>query len=182
MLVTVLFVLQNILRHKCIYKLDETPETEMWQEFYDLEKNSLDVVFLGNSHVYNGINPAVLYKETGLKGFDMFVSYHLFKEMLKTQSPSVVVLDTYALHLDLTDKEESLRSTYYKMAFDDMRLSSNKIEAVREWQKEKDDIDFIERLCQRRRQSNAGRHHDASALYRKADPGVPGRGDVTAVQ
>lgn len=153
MLVTVLFVLQNILRHKSIYKLDETPETEMWQEFYKLEKNSLDVVFLGNSHVYNGINPAVLYGETGLKGFDMstsnqdlFVSYHLFKEMLKTQSPSVVVLDTYALHLDLTDKEESLRSTYYKMAFDDMRLSSNKIEAVREWQKEKDDIDLIERL------------------------------------
>ena len=153
MLLTVLFVLQNILRHKSIYKLDETPETEMWQEFYGLEKNSLDVVFFGNSHVYNGINPAVLYEETGLKSFDMsssnqdlFVSYHLFKEMLKTQSPSVVVLDTYALHLNLTPKEESMRSTYYKMAFDDMKLSSNKIEAVREWKKEKDDIDIVERL------------------------------------
>ena len=153
MLITVLLVLQNILRHKSIYKLDETPETEMWQEFYSLEKNSLDIAFIGNSHVYNGINPAVLYEETGLKGFDLstsnqdlFVSYHLFKEMLKTQSPSVVVLDTYALHLELTEREESLRSSYYKMAFDDMKLSANKIEAVREWKKEKDDINTLERL------------------------------------
>ena len=153
MLITVLFVLQNILRHKSIYLLDETPETEMWQEFYSLEKNSLDVVFIGNSHVYNGINPAVLYDETGLKGFDMatsnqdlFVSYHIFKEMLKTQSPKTVVLDTYALHLELSPLEEKLRSTYYKMAFDDMKLSINKLEAVREWAEQKDDIDVIERL------------------------------------
>ena len=29
-LVAVLFGVQQILRHKCIYLLDETPETEMW--------------------------------------------------------------------------------------------------------------------------------------------------------
>ena len=152
-LLAVLFVLQNILRHKCIYRLDETPESEMWQEFYSLDKNSLDIVFLGNSHVYNGINPAVFYEETGIKGFDMatsnqdlFVSYYILKEMLKTQSPEVVVLDTYALHLSLTPQEEQLRSTYYKMAFDSMKLSSNKVKAVREWKTLKDDINVVERL------------------------------------
>ena len=86
-LCAVLFGVQQILRHKCIYLLDETPETEMWEQFYELDKNSIDMVFVGNSHVYNAINPAVIYEKSGIKSFDiatsnqdLFTSYYLLKE------------------------------------------------------------------------------------------------------
>lgn len=145
--------IQNILRHKCIYKLDETPETEMWEEFYSLEKNTVDVFFIGSSHVYNGINAAEVYELTGHRAFDLatsnqdfFTAYYLLKEALKRQSPKLVVLETFGFHQNPFRDRNYDKNAYYKMAFDDMRLSSNKIKAVLEWKKGNDEINVVERL------------------------------------
>ncbi len=144
---------QNILRHKCLYRLDETPETEMWEQLYDLPKDTLDIVFVGSSHVYNGINPVEFYEKTGLKGFDLatsnqdyFTGYHMLKEMFKTQSPKYVVIETYAFHQRPFVDQEYDKNLYYKMSLDDMKLSLNKVGAVREWHKNNNDINVIERL------------------------------------
>ena len=37
--------------------------------FYEQEKNSIDVIFYGSSHVYSDINPAVLWREAGVASF-----------------------------------------------------------------------------------------------------------------
>ncbi len=152
-LCTVLLGVQQILRHKCIYLLDETPETEMWEQFYKLEKNSSDMVFVGNSHVYNAINPAVIYEKSGIKSFDiatsnqdLFTSYYLLKEFMAYQNPSVVVLDTYGIFQTPFTAPEGFENVYYKMAFDDMRLSPRKVEAIIKWHRNSPEISIPERL------------------------------------
>lgn len=144
---------QNVLRHKCIYKLDETPETEMWEEFYSLKKNSVDVFFVGSSHVYNGINTPLFYELTGNSAFnlassnqDYFTAYYMIREGLKNQNPKLIVLETYGCHQrPFTDKDYD-KNTYYKMAFDDMKFSGNKLKAVTEWKKNNSEINIMERL------------------------------------
>ncbi len=67
----------------------------------------MDVVFVGSSHTYCGINPSYFWEDKGIAAFDMAVSgqdkdsayYHL-KNLLKTQSPKVVFVDLYALTFD----------------------------------------------------------------------------------
>lgn len=152
-LCAVLLGVQQILRHKCIYLLDETPETEMWEQFYALDRNSIDMVFVGNSHVYNAINPAVIYEKSGIKSFDiatsnqdLFTSYYLLKEFMAYQNPSVVVLDTYGIFQTPFTAPEGFENVYYKMAFDDMRLSPRKVEAIIKWHRNSPEISIPERL------------------------------------
>lgn len=151
--VSLFIAVQNVLRRKGIYKLTETPETEIWQGLYNLDKNSVDVFFVGSSHVYNGICTPMFYSETGYTAYnlatsnqDYFVAYYMLREAFKRQKPSVVVLETYGCHQQpFTDRDYD-KNTYYKMAFDDMRLSFNKVKAVMEWKKNSPDISAMERL------------------------------------
>ena len=38
---------------------------------YRLDKDSVDVVFYGSSHVYSGVNVAALWDDYGIAGYDM---------------------------------------------------------------------------------------------------------------
>lgn len=87
-------------------KYEELPNdlTAKIKGFYALEDNTMDVLFMGTSHTYYGFNPSILYKETGLSSYvfagecqPISVTYHYLVEALKTQSPSLVVLDVFAL-------------------------------------------------------------------------------------
>ena len=64
-------------------------------------KNTLDVMFYGNSDVYSGISSMEIYKQTGIASYGcgaaqqtMNSIYKQLKTTLKTQKPKVVVLDT----------------------------------------------------------------------------------------
>ena len=68
--------------------------------FYDLKKNTADILYLGSSHVYTGFSPQVLYDEYGITSYslamgnqNLTLSYYWLKEALRTQSPSAVVLE-----------------------------------------------------------------------------------------
>ena len=70
--------------------------------FYDLEKDMVDVLFLGSSHVYCSVIPAQLWEDYGMASFNMAISgqdlassYYSFKEALKTQDLDVVCVDLY---------------------------------------------------------------------------------------
>ena len=112
-----------------------SPETEMWQAFYDLPKDSLDILFLGSSHVYNSIDPVQFEELTGRSGFDLStsnqdasLSLYLLEEALRTQKPKTVVLDLYGFQMDPMSKTSS-----YKRTLDDMRWGRPKYQAVRDW-------------------------------------------------
>ena len=118
----------NILRSKT------SEEADQIHSFYSLEKNSLDVIFLGSSHVYYSVQPNLLWKEHGITSYVMgtpeqtvATSYYLLKEAFRYQKPKVVVLESYYLWNKRKYKsEERLRQ-----AFDGVRLDSVKMEMLK---------------------------------------------------
>lgn len=101
--------------------------------FYALEKNSLDVLFLGTSHAYYAFNPAVLWKETGLTSYifagqcqPIEVTFHFLIEALKTQRPQLVVLDLFALG---EQANKCLTKETYRVNIQNMEFSKNKFDA-----------------------------------------------------
>lgn len=103
------------------------------KEFYYQPKNSIDVAFLGSSHIHCNVNTAVLWKEYGIASYDLsaaeqplWITYHYFKEMLKTQSPKLVVIDMF---IPVRYKDDYR----YRWIMDNlygMRFSKNKIDMM----------------------------------------------------
>lgn len=96
-----------------------SPETELWNSFYQEEQESIDIIFLGSSHIYNGINPIIVYDITHMTGFDLSssgqdipTSYFYLKESLQYQHPSYVVLDTYGIFLVLLQMHPSIKDLW----------------------------------------------------------------------
>lgn len=115
------------------------------QQLYATEDNLMDVIFVGSSHVYCGINPSYLWDEYGISAFDMAVggqdrasSYHSLKEVLKTQSPQVVCVDLYGL---LFESHDVLGNVYRNML--SMETSANSIELVKSYVDDEEQMDYI---------------------------------------
>lgn len=116
-----------------------------FQQLYATEDDLMDVVFMGSSHCYAGINPTILWDEYGISAFDMAVSgqdkdstYYMLKELLKTQSPEVVFVDAYGL---LFDEHDVLGNLYRNMLT--MDVSNNSNELIRTVVDEEDQGDFL---------------------------------------
>lgn len=69
-------------------------------EFYTLEENSIDVLFLGSSKAAACFNPLVMWNEAGITGFNKGIafqsyglSYYQLLDFIRIQSPRVVVLE-----------------------------------------------------------------------------------------
>ena len=72
--------------------------------FHNLPADSIDVLALGSSHIQYAFNPGVFYTETGSYSYvlgsqcqPMSMSYYMLEEALKTQHPSVVIIDVFTL-------------------------------------------------------------------------------------
>ena len=95
--------------------------------FYEAPRRSLDVLFMGSSHMLNAVSPMQLWEERGIpynnlgvNGQVLPVTYYALKEALRYQKPRVVVLDIYKVVQDsLIDSPGSLHA-----ALDDMPLWS----------------------------------------------------------
>ncbi|MDE6406472.1 MAG: hypothetical protein K2M20_12575 [Lachnospiraceae bacterium] len=101
--------------------------------FYQLDRDSVDVVFYGSSHVYSGVNVAALWDDYGIAGYDMagtmqtlWNSYYNMEETLKYQSPRLMVVDLYGIRIE----EEYYGSTNVIKNVSSMRFSPNKIRNV----------------------------------------------------
>ena len=95
--------------------------------YYDLDQDSSDVVFVGNSHVYRYWQCAFAWKEYGLSSAALATSdmpYCVVKNMvieaLKTQSPKVVVIDATAF----ANKEQEVKNKIY-LLLNNMHHSAN---------------------------------------------------------
>ena len=72
--------------------------------FTQAEKGNIDVLFMGSSHMINGVNPASLYKDYGITSYNMGghgsvmqATYWELIEALDYCSPKWVVVDAYML-------------------------------------------------------------------------------------
>ena len=88
---------------------------------YQQEENTIDVLILGTSMAYSGVNTNLLWAEYGIASYNLcsaempyWISYYYLLEALKTQSPKVIILDslpaTYGM--DTPARGRIIMSTY----------------------------------------------------------------------
>ena len=110
------------------------PVTEIHDGFYALKRDSLDVAFIGSSQIFTSINPLLIWKEYGIFSYDMtssvqriWISKYYIQEVLKYQSPKVIVLEV----MEFSDESPNDENRNRK-ALDYMKFSKEKIDAIRE--------------------------------------------------
>lgn len=117
----------------CVLDFKYLDSTFKLDAFYELPDNSVDVLVLGSSHAYQGINTAVMWKEYGYAAYDLcgaaqpiWNTYYYLEEALKTQTPKVIILDVYTLHYTSEYGETSfaIKNTY------GLKWSDTKKEAI----------------------------------------------------
>ena len=104
---------------------------------YSEQDDTVDVFIVGSSHVNSGYMPGLLWDEYEISACDVFswsqpmwVSYHYICEALKTQSPSVVVLDLNGmLYGNSAEQPEATDQTSYVNSFN-MDLGINFLQLI----------------------------------------------------
>jgi hypothetical protein len=84
--------------------LDKGQAGAAWKGYLAQPQDSLDVVFFGTSHVFDGVDPSTVWKRRGIAGYVMAgpaqklgVTEYYVREALRTQRPKVVVVDLGAV-------------------------------------------------------------------------------------
>lgn len=102
-------------------------------QYYNLKKNSIGVLFLGDSLVYSDISPYEIYKDNNIMSYDLatpsqfiWSSYYLLNEAYKTQKPKLVFLSTDSLIYGKEHESEIEKSK----SIDSIKISINKIEMI----------------------------------------------------
>lgn len=131
-----LSAVNRVLIPKYFYNGD-WPATSTCMDFYRMERNSIDVIFLGSSHCAAAFSPIELYERYGIRSYNLgceqqnlLLSYYWLKEALRFQKPKYVFLDTFMLfpydrNAPLNTSEPTTRK-----AVDFMKWSAVKAEAV----------------------------------------------------
>lgn len=122
-----LYKFQEISLPKYYYDSIDPPAIK---DFYHEPENSIDILAFGSSHMLYGFYPMELYKNFGLKAYNLGssvqpieASYYLLKESLKSQSPQLVLLDVSSLfYIDTPDE------SFWRAILDNMPLSREKLE------------------------------------------------------
>lgn len=104
--------------------------------FFSLEENSVDVLFLGSSQVYCGVDTVKMTQVYGIPAYTLAASaqevpmteYYL-QEALKTQHPKTVFVDVYSIYADIPPAGEGVIS----WSFDTMPDTPEKEEALKRY-------------------------------------------------
>lgn len=110
--------------------------------FYEQSDNSIEVIFLGSSHVINGITAMELYEDYGI------MAYNLATEQQPMMMSYYWMLEAYSYHedtlqvvvLDMSMMRKEVDSTPYKKAMLEMKNSINKLNAVKDYSNSLDDF------------------------------------------
>jgi hypothetical protein len=107
LLTIVIFVAVYYSDHKGLFNPNQANDHTLrkWDSFYDFtKKNNVDILLIGNSHLYTGINPKNLSTTLGANAFilaspgtQISDSYYSLKEALRRSKPSLVVIETYGI-------------------------------------------------------------------------------------
>jgi len=119
---------QHVLTYKWFYPVDGNDPKYCFQEFYDITDDSdIQVLFLGTSHVYCGVNPMEIYRETGITAYDLATSAQpietscaILKDALTRTKPKCVFLDVGSIF------RIDVGSSYYRRVLDNMEFGPAK--------------------------------------------------------
>lgn len=109
---------------------DEWGNTSIVKNFYALDKNSIDVLAVGSSHVIKGFSALELYKNYGISAYglgteqqSLMNSFAWIKESRKTQNEKVVLLEAHMFFEETPEPQN-------RKGMDNMKFSWNKIECA----------------------------------------------------
>ena len=122
-------VIQNVLAYKWVYPADPSEPKNTFREFYDISKDSnIQVLVLGTSHVYCGLDAMSVYRESGITVYELAtsaqrieISRAVLEDALKHTKPEYVFLDA-----SMFFQTGGLR-TYYRRALDNMAFGPGKV-------------------------------------------------------
>ncbi len=124
----ILWFVQRLLMPKYQKGVIEGSFTE---EYYK-EKVPHDVIIFGDCDAYESYSPVTMYEEYGISSFirgsgEQYInqSYYLLKDVLRNETPKVVVLSVHNLQHDFPHNE-----AYNRMTLDGMRWSKDKVDAI----------------------------------------------------
>lgn len=107
-------------------------EGGMTAEYYD-ETMPHDVIFVGDCEVYENFSPVKMWEDYGIASYIrgsaqqlIWQSYYFLEEAFKYESPKVVVYNVQAMKYSEPQSE-----AYNRMALDGMKLSRQKIDAIK---------------------------------------------------
>ena len=113
------------------------PSTETYNGFYNMKKNTIDVLFLGSSVAVNNFCPQKIYNDYGIRSYNLgseqqsiILSYFWLKEALRYQKPKVVVLEGRFLWNWHPESPLNTTEGLTRKCIDPMRLSLLKMEAI----------------------------------------------------
>lgn len=128
-----------LLEPKYTYRNTTWPTTSTFNQFYAMEKNTVDVLFLGSSYCVNAFSPQYLYDTYGYRSYNLgseqqslFLSYYWLREALRFQSPSAVILEGRNIFPKESDTPVNTNEAFLRKALDPMHWSDVKYEAVTE--------------------------------------------------
>lgn len=133
--VSVEFVFQILIPKLCYEEM--LPTTLSYRNFYKMEEDTIDVLFMGSSVAATSYIPQELYEQYGITSYNLasekqspLVSYYWLREALRYQSPKALVLDCYYFFQN-NDSVLNTTEISIRRALDYMRWSPVKLEAVR---------------------------------------------------
>ena len=136
-LVSSLLAINQVLVPKYFLRNNSWPTTATYKTFYDMEKDSIDVLFLGSSVVVNAFIPQEIYNEYGIRSYNLgseqqsiYLSYYWLKEALRFQKPKAVVLDLKYIRDIHPNNVINTVEPLARKCLDPMKWSSVKFEAV----------------------------------------------------
>ena len=64
-------LINQILMPKYIMKNSTWPTTSSYHQFYEMEKDSVDVLFFGSSVAVNAFSPQEIYNQYGIRSYNL---------------------------------------------------------------------------------------------------------------
>ncbi len=132
-----LFSINGVLKAKFIMKNCPYPTTSSFRQFYEMDRDSVDVLFIGASVCANAFIPQEIYNDYGIRSYNLaseeqsvFFSYYWLKEALRFQKPKVVVLEALYLQNHHPESPVNTLEALTRKALDRMKWSPVKMEAV----------------------------------------------------
>lgn len=114
----------------------------IYRGFFDEEKDSIEAIFAGTSHMTYSVSPVELYEEYGFTSYNLAsarqplaVARYALQTALKTQDPKVFVLDVSSLFTDFYD------GAGFKYITEQVPLSAEKLQLLQEMSTLSDDED-----------------------------------------
>lgn len=136
LLLFVVILLLCAYRVNEVFKFKDINGVYIMKTFYELPKDSVDVLCVGSSTVFVNINPALLYEKYGIAAYNLcgaaqpaWNAYYDIKEALKTQKPKLIVYDAMQLRVSYNDGYQTgsfaIINTY------GLKWSANKLDAIK---------------------------------------------------